>query len=762
MKEISKSVSGFLGQATPLLVILAVITPFVMVSSFFFPFITGKAFYFRILVELMACTYLIYALFDKSVWPKKSVISITMSIFLIVLGISTLLSTDPLRSFWSNYERMEGYILFLHLGFFFLVASAVMKYSLGWWKWFFRSSLVMSVLIGIDAFRDFYSDPNHVGYRIFGNLGNSSYLGVYALASFFICLFFIVRKLHIKDNHTKDGQWVSFLIYSLIGIFNLVVLFNTGTRGSFIGLVIGLACASVLIVLFEKKNKILRNTGVVLIVIALLFISTLGASKESQFVKKSDMLSRFAELVTFDFKGILENQGKARSLLWNIAWEGVKEKPVFGWGLENFHYVFAEHYTPAMSEQEHWFDRSHNVFMDWMIGAGVVGLLSYLALFGSAGFILWRKREEDLKVPGAMSIAERAVISGGLIAYLCHNIFVFDNLTSYILFFAVLAFLHQYSIRHVKIDNRSTGIQNLWLIICICILVPVLTIYVLYKTEIRPIQANIELIQALRDRRLDSKTNQVVAISPTERFQSLKDSIAMHTMTNSEQIEQLAERGSDIVNSSTISVQDRMNAHAYVVDQFNQAIQRTPKDPRPIFFYAIYLVRIGSLEEASKISAQTLSLSPQKIPFINFQAMIENQLKHNDIFLELASTSHALAPKNEESRNLYIAALAANQRFDEAESLASSTMAVYISDWNIIKSYIENKQSNRIINLIKRQIEAEPNQLDLRSSLAATYARLGNTQAALQELATMKRLAPQFTAQIDKLIADVKNGKFSQ
>lgn len=89
---------------------------------------------------------------------------------MLVLGISTIGSVDSLRSFWSNYERMEGYVLFLHLGAFFLVAGAVMKYHVGWWKWFFRASLGMSVIVGLDAFKDFYSDPNRIGYRIFGNL----------------------------------------------------------------------------------------------------------------------------------------------------------------------------------------------------------------------------------------------------------------------------------------------------------------------------------------------------------------------------------------------------------------------------------------------------------------------------------------------------------------------------------------------------------------------------------------------------------------
>lgn len=767
MKEISKSTSksiaSFFGQMNPVLVILAVVTPFVMIDSFFFPFITGKAFYFRILVELLLIGYILYACFDRTVRPKKSAISIAVGVFMLVLGISTIGSVDSLRSFWSNYERMEGYVLFLHLGAFFLVAGAVMKYHVGWWKWFFRASLGMSVIVGLDAFKDFYSDPNRIGYRIFGNLGNSSYLGAYALISIFICLFFIVRRLHRSASNPSEGRWVSLLVYGLIAVFNLVVLFNTGTRGSFVGFVAGIAMTSVLIALFEKKNKALRTTGISLIAIAVFFVVILGSAKNTSVVKNSDMLNRFAELITLDVKGVLNNQGKARSLLWGIAWEGVKDKPVLGWGLENFHYVFAKQYTPAMSQQEHWFDRSHNVFMDWLVGTGFVGLISYLSLFGVSGYVLWRKREQDLRLPGAMSVAERAVITGGLVAYLGHNLFVFDNLTSYILFFSVLAFLHQYSIRgSIQQSEQDKDRYREWgkvEITSIIILSATVAVYLLYVVNIRSMQANIELINALRSQKVDTTKNTVVAISPVERFNHLKDSITMNTMTNSEQREQLAERGSEVFNMQSLSAQERFEAHQYVIAQYEEAIKRTPKDPRPIFFYAIYLVRIGAFEQAELVSKQVMNLSPDKIPFLNFHTSILIQLGKKEEALKYAEKAYLLAPINEESYRIYISTLALNGKFDEAETLAATQMSRYLSDWNVVKTYIELNQTARVISLIKKQIVTDPQILDLRSSLAAAYAKSGNTNAAIQELLDVKKIAPQYATQIDQSIQQIKSGQ---
>ncbi len=764
MKETSKSISQFLGQAIPFITILAVITPFVMFDSFFFPFITGKAFYFRILVEVMALLYVFHIIFDKSVRPRWSPVMWMATIFTGILGLATIVSADPLRSFWSNYERMEGYILFLHLFAYFLIAGSVMKYHEGWWKWFFRASLAMSVIVGVDAFTDFYGNPDSIGYRIFGNLGNSSYLGMYALASFFIALFFIIRRLNRRVSKPTEGAWVSVTVYSIIAVFNLVVLFNTGTRGSFVGLVGGVFVAALLIAIFDRKHKALRIIGISLIGLSIVFVLALGLGRNTSFVKNSDMLSRFSELVTFDVKGVLDTQGKARSQLWSIAWDGVKDKPVLGWGLDNFHLVFAKHYDPVISNQEQWFDRSHNVFMDWLTQAGFLGLISYLSLFGGSLYVIWKRREEQEAkqagdTTGSMSMSERAIITGGFVAYLGHNLFVFDNLTSYVLFFSVLAFLHQYSLRKKmpELEEPKTGyVEFSPMTLSVVSLVAIIGFfYILYVGNIKPVLANLDVIGSLRTQVKDAKTGQPVAIAAKERFIKLQQSIAYGTMTNSEQREQLADRGSEIFSSAE-PTDFKIKAHQYVVDQYDQALKRTPTDPRPYFFYAVYLARIGDIQNAARISEMMVALSPNKLSFINFYAMTQAQLKNTDAYLQLAKKSHDLDPTNAEANKLYISALAQTGKFDEAEKLSADNMVEYLSNWNVVAAYVDANQGARAIALLEKAIQANPTVLDLRSSLASLYAKLKKPLLAIKELEKVKVLAPQYAQNIDQAIAQIK------
>src|SRR3989344_4236050 len=104
--------------------------------SFFFPFITGKNFVFRILVEVLLLVYIILALKDPQYRPKVSWLFWSVTAFAVWVGIATIFSVDPVKSFWSNFERMDGYITLLHLYALFLIAGAVLTVN-KWWERFF-------------------------------------------------------------------------------------------------------------------------------------------------------------------------------------------------------------------------------------------------------------------------------------------------------------------------------------------------------------------------------------------------------------------------------------------------------------------------------------------------------------------------------------------------------------------------------------------------------------------------------------------------
>src|SRR3989344_1353074 len=108
--------------------------PFLVFSVFFFPFIVTKAFAFRIIVEIIFAVWLLLAFLDENYRPKKSVILYGVLAFLVTIGFADLLGVAPVKSFWSNFERMEGFITLLHLGAFFLVIGSMFQ-EIDWKRW---------------------------------------------------------------------------------------------------------------------------------------------------------------------------------------------------------------------------------------------------------------------------------------------------------------------------------------------------------------------------------------------------------------------------------------------------------------------------------------------------------------------------------------------------------------------------------------------------------------------------------------------------
>src|SRR3989338_3144968 len=120
---------------------------FIVLNDFFFPFITGKAFVFRIIIEIITLLWLLLILRDKSYAPKFSWIFIAVVTFLGVMTLADIFSVNPFKSFWSNFERMEGLITLFHLGAYFIVASSILN-TRKLWDRIFQTSIVASFLMG--------------------------------------------------------------------------------------------------------------------------------------------------------------------------------------------------------------------------------------------------------------------------------------------------------------------------------------------------------------------------------------------------------------------------------------------------------------------------------------------------------------------------------------------------------------------------------------------------------------------------------------
>jgi hypothetical protein len=300
--------------------------PFIISNNLFFPFITGKAFAFRILVELLFGGYLILALLDKNYRPKYSWILYAFLAFFVVVGIADIFGVNPYKSFWSNFERMEGYITIIHLLMYFLVASVLFNTE-KLWNWFWNTEVAASLLMAGYCFLQLAGKImiSQGGARVDGTFGNASYLAIYMLFNIFITAILFFR--------TKKGSTLRYL-YPLAVIAQLICLYYTATRGAILGLVGGAIIAGAIIVMKSEKGSNIRKIGKYSLGIIAALILVFIIFKNSNFVKTSPVLNRFSSLTSENIK----NQG--RYYVWPMAIKGFLERPILGWGQEGFNYVF--------------------------------------------------------------------------------------------------------------------------------------------------------------------------------------------------------------------------------------------------------------------------------------------------------------------------------------------------------------------------------------------------------------------------------------
>ncbi|MBU3668621.1 MAG: tetratricopeptide repeat protein [Candidatus Taylorbacteria bacterium] len=722
------------------------LVPFVKYDLLFFPFITGKAIAFRTFVGIGLISYLGLILRDKSYLPKKNIVLWSTVIFTIILGIATLNSVNPYRSFWSNFERMEGYVTILYLFAFFIITSSVVKTKQAWYA-LLSISLAASVAVGLSGFADYNNSEASV-VRIAGWLGNSTYLGIYALLHAFLAIFLISKLSYSKF---KD-QIILYVVLGAVSLFNLVVMYNTGTRGSVVGLGVAVLIGSALIAIYEKNNQALRKSALGLLVFFVVVIGILGFTKNTEFVKNSPLLYRFASLITTDISSVLENQGRSRTLLWDIAKEGVAEKPLLGWGQENFSYVFGKYYNPNIYDQEQWFDRTHNVFLDWMISGGILGLLGYLLLFVSALVLIWkRKKDSD------WSVFEKSLVTALLVAYFVHNIFVFDNLTSYIIFFFLLAYVTHENVDDdrksepsIVRDDLVTGIAVLFIAIIVG--------FATYHTAYKPYRVSRILIDGLISFQPGAESMLGKRATTYEgRLSYFKDALSYNTFAKTEIIERLA----DVTPQLIAGVKDKNVIEQYVTvvdENYRQIIADTAGDHRAPLLYGVFLQKVGLLNQSLEYINQAEKVAPKKQSLLYQKGLTLIMMGKTAEAVEVYKQALALAPQNKDAKVYLGIAYMYDKKLNEAKKVFGDDLEI-LSDPKVIQSADSLGLHDFVIEIAKKKIAAEPNNPQYHVSLAAAYLNNGQRQLAIEEIRKAIEIEPAFKEQGETYIKLIQEGK---
>ena len=459
--------------------------PLVVTSFTLFPFVFGKATLFAILTEILFAGFVLLVLLNRAHLPRPSPLLLALGIWFGVLVLSTVFSINPMRSFWSTIERREGLLLFTHLILFFIVLIGIFRKKEDWTQ-LFQVSIFVSILVSLYTLLQlfpvdipFVSATRNIS-RPGGPLGNPVFLGSYLLFHVFLSFLFFFNS---EDSRRK-------IIYGSIAGFQLVIsLLLVSARAASLGILGGIFIFTGLWILYEAKPKI-KMAFAASVILLLVIVGSLFVGATSGALEKSYFADRFFNLKrSFDAPGAT---GKQRIIEWEAALKGIGDRPLFGWGLDNFSALYDRHFPPEhpyyfAAEHRVGVDRAHSLYFDWASATGMAGLVSFLVLLGVSVWMLFRGLKKN-----TISRILVYVLSGLFGAYLIQGIFTFDTINTYIPLFLIIGFVHflTTSPRSLPAEHRINATKQgfVALILTFVVLLAVL-IPVMYVVNIKPTQA---------------------------------------------------------------------------------------------------------------------------------------------------------------------------------------------------------------------------------------------------------------------------------
>ena len=162
-------------------------------------------------------------------------------------------------------------------------------------------------------------------------------------------------------HREKIKSWFDHRVGIAAFVIGFIGMYVTYTRGGLLGFLCGVPFA---IYFYRAKWGIAVGAG------ALAIVLTLGGFY--LYGKSSKEGSRF--LINKD-----NNSDQIRRSQWKAAVIAIKEKPILGWGLSNFHSQLKRIKETYDLEKKDYNDaHSHNLFLETASGTGLIGLFLFL------------------------------------------------------------------------------------------------------------------------------------------------------------------------------------------------------------------------------------------------------------------------------------------------------------------------------------------------------------------------------------------------
>ena len=268
-------------------------------------------------------------------------------IFLTVCFLSALFSPDRMRSF----KLCMNFVTYLCIVLIPFIIVKDQKDKKFWIKTLLFSSFIPVIMsyVGVATHFSFFYAFN----RLRGTFTHSNILAFYMV--FVVAVIFYI--LRTRQFRLSFGKKFALFIYMLMAITILVI---TETRSAWISC----ACLFLIYSLLKERKFFFIFIIVTPLVLMVPQIQTrLNDLSEGTGERKSDKLNSMAW----------------RMQLWQSSVDSIKRRPFFGYGLGSFEILSANFFKLEKKGAP-----AHNSYLELLFETGIIGLLSYLAIYWQA------------------------------------------------------------------------------------------------------------------------------------------------------------------------------------------------------------------------------------------------------------------------------------------------------------------------------------------------------------------------------------------
>lgn len=426
------------------------------------------AFYVRIIV-LICLPLIAYEIKGRPDFRLSLRNPLTLSLLLVLVSciVSSLAGDYPFRSFFGTALRMDGVVTLTINILIYLIILTLIRLGIketariltliisicGSWLGIYsifastQTDLSTPILwpIGIIGGWSIISIPEPFDNRVSGPVGNADFMAEVLLLSFFISLYRFFASSELRNRIPNSIA----MLLSLAGVY------FTGTRGAFIGIVVGIVALPLIQVAIRRDKTSIKRLAAAT---AVLFVLVFGTYQMRSLFPSTSLLGRLsATSISKDLN--------YRLVSWRPALKGIQEKPFLGHGPESFVSGFPKYFaasdaavysTKGILEKA---DRVHNFPLQILFDFGLLGFLAWLSSIIAYFWILWRQFRSK-----AISEYSLLSLSGLMIAYQASMFLLFESPATTVIYYVILGIVGGLAETEEveKVEQSASERSGLW------------------------------------------------------------------------------------------------------------------------------------------------------------------------------------------------------------------------------------------------------------------------------------------------------------